>query len=89
MLLKSCPKCQGDLYLRSDEFGKYRSCLQCGKSWEPDAGSVVPQAWEREAGEKLPVLHDGCLLSPSCFDCPLPECVFEQGLQHRALKGRR
>ena len=27
---KVCPKCQGDLYLREDIFGKYLSCMQCG-----------------------------------------------------------
>ena len=27
---KVCPKCQGDLYLKEDTFGKYLSCLQCG-----------------------------------------------------------
>ena len=28
--LKGCPKCQGDLYLTEDMFGKYYSCMQCG-----------------------------------------------------------
>lgn len=27
---KGCPKCQGDLYLNRDTYGKYLSCLQCG-----------------------------------------------------------
>lgn len=27
---KGCPKCQGDLHLSKDRFGKYMSCLQCG-----------------------------------------------------------
>ena len=27
---KVCPRCQGDLYLKEDIFGKYLSCLQCG-----------------------------------------------------------
>lgn len=27
---KSCPKCQGDLYLSEDQYGKYFKCLQCG-----------------------------------------------------------
>lgn len=27
---KVCPKCQGDLYLSEDMFGKYFSCMQCG-----------------------------------------------------------
>ena len=27
---KVCPRCQGDLYLKEDIFGRYLSCLQCG-----------------------------------------------------------
>ena len=27
---KVCPRCQGDLYLSEDMFGKYFSCMQCG-----------------------------------------------------------
>ena len=27
---KVCPRCQGDLYLSDDIFGKYCSCMQCG-----------------------------------------------------------
>ena len=27
---KVCPKCQGDLYLSGDQYGKYFSCMQCG-----------------------------------------------------------
>ena len=28
--LKECPRCQGDLYITEDVFGKYLSCMQCG-----------------------------------------------------------
>lgn len=27
---KGCPKCQGDLYLATDIYGRYFNCLQCG-----------------------------------------------------------
>ncbi len=30
MWLKSCPRCQGDLYARNDSFGPYIACAQCG-----------------------------------------------------------
>ena len=30
LLLKTCPKCKGDLQLRSDSHGKFISCIQCG-----------------------------------------------------------
>lgn len=29
---KSCPKCQGDLYRDTDQFGVFISCVQCGRS---------------------------------------------------------
>lgn len=28
--LKSCPRCQGDMFLDRDFYGSYVSCLQCG-----------------------------------------------------------
>lgn len=28
---KACPKCQGDLIDRSDHYGHYLSCIQCGR----------------------------------------------------------
>ncbi len=27
---KECPRCQGDLYLAEDAFGRFLSCMQCG-----------------------------------------------------------
>lgn len=30
LLLKSCPKCKGDLLLRNDFDGFFLSCIQCG-----------------------------------------------------------
>ena len=30
ILFKLCPKCQGDVCLKEDIFGKFLSCLQCG-----------------------------------------------------------
>ena len=30
MILKACPKCNGDLELQQDSYGKYLTCLQCG-----------------------------------------------------------
>lgn len=28
--LKECPKCQGDLFLDQDHYGKFKTCVQCG-----------------------------------------------------------
>ena len=30
LLLKKCPRCHGDVQLKSDGNGKYLSCFQCG-----------------------------------------------------------
>lgn len=30
MFLKACPKCEGDLLLGGDMYGRYVKCLQCG-----------------------------------------------------------
>jgi len=41
---KACPKCQGDLCLDSDHFGKYQTCVQCGylKDLMDPARAAVP-----------------------------------------------
>ena len=28
--LKECPRCQGDLILDQDHYGKFKTCVQCG-----------------------------------------------------------
>ena len=28
--LKMCPRCNGDIGIRSDQYGRYAYCLQCG-----------------------------------------------------------
>ena len=30
LMLKSCPRCGGDLHINRDIYGDYRECLQCG-----------------------------------------------------------
>ena len=30
VFLRACPRCHGDLFVTSDSYGPYRSCLQCG-----------------------------------------------------------
>jgi uncharacterized protein YbaR (Trm112 family) len=30
MWLKACPRCRGDLFLDSDAYGRFVSCIQCG-----------------------------------------------------------
>ena len=49
--LKGCPRCQGSLYLATDMYGKYVSCLQCG--FTRDLPS--PRASTAKAGAAKPV----------------------------------
>ena len=49
--LKGCPKCEGDLYLRKDAFGPYRSCLQCGYQDDPDAPRLANLTWVSSPSE--------------------------------------
>ena len=30
ILFKACPRCNGDLHVNSDMYGRYVECLQCG-----------------------------------------------------------
>ena len=40
--LKGCPRCRGDLIVKSDQYGDYISCLQCGYTADiGDAGKVA------------------------------------------------
>ncbi len=39
--LKSCPRCKGDVYVDSDWFGAFESCLQCGWSKDTSEGPLT------------------------------------------------
>ncbi len=40
ILLKSCPRCHGDLFIEHDiDSGKWWSCLQCG--WEYEKAKIL------------------------------------------------
>ena len=43
---KACPKCRGDLVESGDIYGKYVSCLQCGR--EMVAAQRETSAWTVE-----------------------------------------
>lgn len=49
--IKSCPKCRGDLVEIDDIYGKYVSCLQCGR--EMVAVKPDTSAWKIEAQDSL------------------------------------
>jgi len=41
LFLKSCQRCQGDMYLEKDPFGSFHQCLQCGHIKDLDAPSPL------------------------------------------------
>lgn len=49
---KTCPRCQGDMVLSGDQYGRYMECLQCGYEREvtDTSGRAVPP---RETMEKV------------------------------------
>jgi hypothetical protein len=73
--MNSCPKCRGAVYLDEDTYGKFLTCASCG--WNKD---LVPGEPLSGTGGQDPErkLEDGCEASPSCFECPLPECLIDQ-----------
>jgi len=48
-LLKACPRCLGDLTFRSDYFGDYYDCLQCGAEIEPRVAGISELKETRQA----------------------------------------
>jgi hypothetical protein len=42
-----------------------------------------------EAAFSFEILHDGCEASPSCFTCPLPDCVWEPTATAKSNRWRR
>ena len=53
---KECPRCQGDLYLTEDAFGRFLSCMQCGylrdleqPAREPAPVAAIPRQAKRQA----------------------------------------
>jgi len=48
---KSCPRCDGDMFIDRDLYGWYEQCIQCGHV--RDLRSVVKlrhQAWKKKGG---------------------------------------
>ena len=54
--LKSCPRCNGDLFLDWDQHGRYVECLQCGYVRNLRSHPDVEQQLAEE--EKEPALAD-------------------------------
>lgn len=55
LLLKSCPKCKGDILLRNDFDGFFVSCIQCGY-----ARDIQKEAAEKAvASQEKPLIGAG------------------------------
>jgi DNA-directed RNA polymerase subunit M/transcription elongation factor TFIIS len=74
--LKACPKCKGAIFIDRDDYGKYLSCVNCGWSKDLAESSQLPRSRIDEEADR-PSTPDGCNISPSCFECPLPDCKWD------------
>jgi hypothetical protein len=50
----------------------------CGWCRDIEVGDPLPKTWDHEGGAAVD--EDGCVVSPSCFTCPLPDCAYESGI---------
>ena len=89
MRIKPCPKCNGHLILQADQYGAYLQCLRCGKHIEITRGNNEPWIPNPELNPD-PVIPrqepNGCDMSDSCLECPLPRCKHEDPLGYRKTK---
>ena len=51
--LKSCPRCNGDIWLDWDQYGWYEQCLQCGYMHDLVGVGEVEQKLTSEEKNKL------------------------------------
>ena len=56
--LRGCPKCHGDLFLGEDIYGKYLSCVQCGRYFSTEASVRVVRPVPDAQPAGPPVLAD-------------------------------
>jgi hypothetical protein len=75
--LRRCPKCiTGVVFLDRDKYGAFISCRNCGWHRDLAPGQPLPKVSDHDQDFPEPN-SDGCLVSVSCFSCPLPECAYE------------
>jgi ribosomal protein S27AE len=74
LLNKRCPRCGGTLLVNTDRYGRYVSCIRCGWNKDLTPGPPLPKTSDHD--EAYPATSDGCNVSPTCFQCPLPECQY-------------
>lgn len=52
LVLKSCPKCKGDVHTNRDRFGCYKQCLQCGLMEDVECRSTFKHLESDSSKEK-------------------------------------
>lgn len=52
VMFRACPRCAGDLQTRSDHYGEYRMCLQCGHA--ADIRRELPGTFKVQKGKMKP-----------------------------------
>jgi hypothetical protein len=73
----ACPKCRtGALFLDKDNYGPFISCGHCGWSKDLAIDKPLPKAKNDPETDRKGI-PDGCNVSPSCFTCPLEDCLWE------------
>lgn len=73
--LNSCPKCRGSTYLERDEYGFRLVCRHCGWHRDLPASKPLPRVKDLDADREA--VPDGCSVSLTCFQCPLPDCLYQ------------
>ncbi|MBI4201196.1 MAG: hypothetical protein HY531_02775 [Chloroflexi bacterium] len=53
---KACPRCKGDVYEDRDEFGPFKSCLQCGYCLDLPSDAKSQEGWPSVALAKVGLL---------------------------------
>ena len=79
-----CAKCNGALARDQDRYGAYLYCRNCGSlkdlapsQEEPVLTRVSSRATDPES--LIPdILISQCEVAPSCLNCPLPQCKYDQ-----------
>lgn len=52
LLLKSCPRCGGDLHETTDLYGRYHQCIQCGHMADLPDRQVRAKVTARKSAQK-------------------------------------
>ncbi len=91
-----CSECGGTLAFSQDHLGPYLECGPCGKIFElkVSAPGNPPETPEPSPGTEpdplMPqLIEDGCEVTESCLECPLPQCKFDDPAGYRAIKQKQ